>query len=149
MIAGLPTVSLFFAGLLAGEELIVCLGVAPALARLESWAHILARQQLILRLRVVVPILLLLTIATSLAATFSVTASAHLDDRLGALVALGAFSALTLAGTVPINQTILAWDAGHLPQNWARVLRRWERLDSARLGLAIIAFALQISASRV
>ena len=50
---------LFLIGVLAGEELIVRYGLHPALSRLDDRAHLLARQALVRRLRVVVPIVML------------------------------------------------------------------------------------------
>jgi uncharacterized membrane protein len=48
----------------------------------------------------------------------------------------------TLAGTAPINQAALRWDAAGPPADWLDVIRRWERLDTVRAAAATLAFAL-------
>jgi hypothetical protein len=50
---------LFLIGVLAGEELIVRYGIHRALCSLEDHAHLLVRQALVRRLRVMVPIVML------------------------------------------------------------------------------------------
>jgi hypothetical protein len=52
----------------------------------------------------------------------------------------------TLLGTAPINKAILTWRADSLPENWMSEIRRWERLDTIRTWIGLIAFALMLLA---
>ncbi len=140
----LESASVFFSGLLAGEEFVIRFGVRGPLAGLDQQAHIEMRQGLIRTLRVLVPILFA-------AALFSGTASTilHWDTagrllRLAGVTLLLAFIVLTLLGTVPINQAIGRWDANNPPQGWRDSIRRWEALDTVRTTLAIGAFVLAL-----
>ena len=61
-------VSLFFAGVLAGEELVICYGVRTVIAVLDQQPQIQLRHALIRRLRAVVPAIFILTALSLLAA---------------------------------------------------------------------------------
>jgi hypothetical protein len=134
-------VSLVAAGLLAGEETVVRYGVRGPLASLATPAHIELRQSLIRTLRILVPSIF----AVALLAGLAVTLLAGPGDRgfavrCAGLAALAAFIALTLAGTVPINKAVLGWNRDAPPGDWRRLIRRWERLDTVRTWLALLAF---------
>lgn len=134
--------NLFFAGLLAGEEFVIRFGVRAPLAKLEPQEHIRLRQALIRRLRILVPAIFALAAGTGTA----VVIMGAFDMRAGlpaaAVLTLFAFIALTLGGTVPINQAVLAWDPAAPPPGWRDAISRWERLDSLRTLLALVAFGL-------
>jgi uncharacterized membrane protein len=129
--------SLFLAGLLAGEELVVRYGVHPALASLGEHASIGARQALILKLRILVPSIFLPTAATSVIAL--------LVDwspwRLAGSLLLLAWGLTTGIGTVPINSAVIQWDAAAPPADWHDVIARWARIDILRSSAALVAFA--------
>ena len=144
--SGLLLTNLFCAGLLAGEEVAVCLGLRGPLAGLDQHAHITMRQALIRTLRVIVPILLAMTVATGAAVTVQGGDAWAAACRTGAMAALAAFVAVTLAGTVPINQAVLQWHPARPPADWRRTIARWERLDVARMWLGLAAFALFLAA---
>jgi hypothetical protein len=57
-----------------------------------------------------------------------------------------AFISITLGGTVPINQAILTWDVAAPPKDWQTLVKRWERLDTARTWGAVSAFCLFLAA---
>jgi hypothetical protein len=61
--------NLLSAGILAGEEFVICYGVRAAVASLDQQPHIQLRQALIRRLRVLVPIIFGLTILSGAATT--------------------------------------------------------------------------------
>jgi uncharacterized membrane protein len=137
-------VSVFFAGLLAGEEFVVRFGVRGPLTSLPDGPHILARQALIRTLRVLVPVLYLLTLSSAVAAT-CVDGPSYLPVRAAGVAALLVWLALTLGGTVPINVAAIEWDADAPPANWRSQIERWERLNTLRTAAAIIAFSLLLT----
>ena len=101
--------NLFFAGVLAGEELVICYGVRTVVAVLDQRPQIQLRHALIRKLRALVPAIFILTALSGLAAM-------SLDGtgpgfRLRCLAALGLliWVVTTLFGTVPISQDTLAW----------------------------------------
>lgn len=136
----LEAIGLVLAGLLAGEEFIVRYGVQPALSALEDRPHILARQALVRRLRIVVPILMIPTVLVGIA----VLAFGGTDDgfgfRIAGVVALIAFVLFSFLGTVPINIKVNDWDVEQPPADWKATVRRWETIDVFRSGAAVIAF---------
>lgn len=125
---------LVFAGLLAGTELIVRYGVQPALRSLPDGPHVLARQALVRRLRVVVPVLI---VPTVLVAFVAAGGSALRWAGVGCLVV---FLLTAAFGTVPLNIRVDGWDPERPPADWKAVVRRWERLDVLRSTAAIAAF---------
>ena len=135
-------VNLFVAGLLAGEELVVRVGVRGPLAGLEDRPHIEMRQALILRLRVVVPTIFLATLATGVAVVILVGGQVGAVARYAALLALVVWLVVTAFGTVPINAAALEWDPDAPPADWKLLIDRWERLNSVRALAAAAAFAL-------
>ncbi len=136
--------SAFLAGLLAGEEFVICFGVRQPLAALAPQPHIEMRQGLIRTLRVLVPILFALTLFSGLAATIIHWNETVQTPRVGSVALLLAFIILTLLGTAPINKAVGSWDAAAPPQGWQATIRRWEVLDSMRTALAIGAFTLAL-----
>ena len=133
----LETISLLFAGILAGLEFIVRYGVQPALRTLPDEAHILARVALVRRLRVVVPAVMLPTVVLAIA----VTIAGGGGFRWAGSAALVAFLLFSFLGTVPINIKVIEWRAEDPPADWPATVRRWERIDVFRSSAAIIAFA--------
>jgi uncharacterized membrane protein len=138
-------VSVFFAGLLAGEEFVIRFGIRGPLASLPEEPHILIRQALIRTLRVLVPVLYLLALFTTLATT-CIDGASYLPVRAGAVAALFAWIALTLGGTVPLNAAAAEWDAAAPPADWRPLIDRWERLNTFRTAAAVVAFGLLLVA---
>ncbi len=136
--------SVFFSGLLAGEEFVILFGVRGPLARLDQRSHIEMRQGLIRTLRVLVPILLATALFSGIASTILHWNDAGRPLRLASVLLLVAFILLTLLGTVPINQVVGRWDAKNPPHGWQSSIRRWETFDSVRTMLAIGAFVLAL-----
>ncbi len=133
----LEWISLFLAGLLAGEELVVRYGVHPSLAALGERSSIEARQALVLKLRILVPAIFLPTALTSVIAQL-VEPSLW---RVTGLLLLLVFGLTTGIGTVPINSAVIEWNAAAPPSNWHAVIVRWQRIDVLRSSAAILAFA--------
>ncbi len=140
-------ISVFGAGLLAGEEFVIRYGVRGPLARLEQEPHIRMRQGLIRTLRILVPAILLPTLLSAVAVTIvdGAGAGAGLVFRCVAILALLAWVAITLRGTVPINEAALDWDPAAPPGDWRALVDRWEDLNSVRAWLAVGAFALLLA----
>ncbi len=134
-------VNLFFAGLLAGVELIVCYGLRRALTVLDQVPHILIRQALIRRLRVLVPAIFGPAVLTAVAA---------LDGsllRYLALIPVLTGVLVTAFGTVRINGAAVDWDPQAPPAGWQTLITRWERQDLVRCWSALAAFALLLLAA--
>ena len=139
--------TVFFAGLLAGALFVIDYGVGRAVAAvLDEQSQIQVRQALIGSLRVLVPVIFVLTILSGVAITVLDGVDPGFAFRLaGLLVVLTSFL-FTLLGTAPINQTIRTWQPGAPPKNWRTLVSQWERLDRARTWAAVMAFALFLTA---
>jgi Domain of unknown function (DUF1772) len=138
--------NLFFAGVLAGEELVICYGVRTVVAVLDQQPQIQLRHALIRKLRALVPAIFILTALSGLAAM-------SLDGtepsfRLRCLAALGLliWAVITLFGTAPINKNALTWRPDAPPNHWRGLVSRWERFDIARCWAAVISFAFLVAA---
>ncbi|ADJ46152.1 hypothetical protein AMES_4327 [Amycolatopsis mediterranei S699] len=136
---------LFVIGVLAGEELIVRYGLHPALSRLDDHPHLLARQALVRRLRVVVPIVMLPAAALA-AAVLVVVTGPGLALRWATVLAMVTFLLLSFLGTVPINIKVGGWRADAPPPGWQAVIARWARLDILRSAAATAAFLFAVLA---
>jgi hypothetical protein len=140
-------ISLFFAGMLAGEEFIVRYGLSTLLTAMDDQPHIRLRQSLIRRLRLIVPIIFLATLASAIASLIlDGGSSGSFNLRCGGLCVLFIWIAITLIGTVPINKNVLEWRPAVLPVNWKALIIRWQRLDTWRAWLAILAFVFFLAA---
>ena len=137
----------FLAGILAGEELVVRYGVHPALGALDAPSQIRARQALIIRLRVLVPAIFLLTAASAIAVLILDGSGAGFAFRCAAVAALLCWILVTAIGTVPINKGTLDWRPEAPPANWRALVTRWERLDVIRSSAAVLAFAFLLTAA--
>ncbi|WP_103379953.1 anthrone oxygenase family protein [Pseudonocardia dioxanivorans] len=137
----LPAVAAAFAGVLAGGELLVRWGIAPALTALPDHSHLLARQSLVRRLRVLVPAVMVPTVV--LAVVAAVLAGGVLP-WLGVGV-LAVFVLVSAFGTVPINIRVDGWDAADPPADWHALVRRWQRIDVVRSTAALVAFLVLLA----
>ncbi|MFC4949710.1 anthrone oxygenase family protein [Pseudonocardia sp. GCM10023141] len=145
-VAVLQFVGLFLAGILAGEEFIVCYGIQPALSTLADRSHILARQALIRRLWVVVPTIMIPTVVAGIAVLVVSGTGPGIASRWATVIALVAFVLFSFLGTVPINIQVDAWSVDRPPDDWKSEIRRWQRIDVFRSGAAILAFAFALVA---
>jgi hypothetical protein len=133
-------ISVLFAGLLAGEEFVIRYGVRGPLASLDDQSHILFRQALIYKLRILVPAIYVLTLVSAVAVTVLDGTDGGMAFRGAAIAALAAWIAATLGGTVPINEAVLEWSASAPPATWRTQVDRWEHLNTLRIWAAVIAF---------
>jgi len=135
---------LFLAGILAGEELIVRYGVQPALSSMADTPHLHARQALVRRLRVVVPIIMIPTVLVEVAVLVLVDSGPGLALRWATVIALAAFLLISFLGTVPINIQVNDWQVDAPPADWKAVVHRWEQIDVFRSSAALLAFAFAL-----
>jgi hypothetical protein len=139
----LEFVNLFCAGILAGIEFVVRYGIRGSITVLDEQPQIRLRQALIRRLRVTVPIVFASTALSAVA----VTILAGTGFRYAGLLAVLGWTLVTFVGTVPINKATLTWQPAAPPANWRALVRRWERLDTARWWAAALVFALFLTAT--
>lgn len=140
-------VNLFWTGIFAGIEFIVCFGVRGSLHVLDEQPNIQIRQALIRRLRVLVPAVFVLTAISGVTvAVLEFTAPGFVFRCAGVLAVL-TWTLATFGGTVPINEAVLTWQPDAPPENWKAVVKRWERLDLVRTWAALAAFACFLTAA--
>lgn len=140
ILAILEVVQLVVIGLLAGEELIVRYGVQPAMDSLPDHAHVQTRIALVKRLKGIVPIMMLPTVAASIALLIVAGGAPGLAWRISGLAALVGFLLFSFFGTVPINMKINDWNGDEPPADWHDVAHRWETIDTFRSSAAILSF---------
>ncbi|WP_432840807.1 anthrone oxygenase family protein [Dactylosporangium sp. CA-092794] len=136
----LQAIGLCLAGILAGEEFIVRYGIQPALRGLDDHAHVAARVALVRTLRIVVPIVMLPTVALGVAVLIVSGSGTGAGFRWAGMAALAAFMLFSLLGTVPINIKVIEWRADNPPPDWRATVLRWQRIDTLRSSAAILAF---------
>lgn len=140
-------IGLFLAGLLAGIELVVRYGIHPALVALPDRVHLAARHEIVRVVRVIVPAILLPSVALSIAVVVVTGTGDGLAFRWAGLAAYGAYLVVVFVGTVPINDRFFDWDLDAPPDDWKNVITRWAQIDVVRSSLAILAFALFLIAA--
>jgi len=145
----IPAASLLLSGLLAGAEFMVRYGVQPALSALPDRPHIQARQTLIGRLRVLVPIMMVPTLALGISFLVTGGSMAGLPFRWAGTLSLLAFALVSFIGTVPINIRVYDWNMDALPDHWRKVIQQWALIDVFRSSFAILAFLCYILALTV
>ena len=145
VLAAARTINLVAAGLLAGNELGSKLTAHPALAELPPRTHVEAEQALTRRYGRVMPVFMTATLATYLPvlALEPRRASRRSLLALAGLGCHGAMLAITLTRNLPINERLLALDAGAAPYEEFQELRaRWERLHTVRNVLNVTALTV-------
>jgi uncharacterized membrane protein len=139
--------SLFFTGLLAGIEFLVCFGLRAPLAVLDVGPQIRVRQALIKRLRVLVPAVFLLAATSGVTVAVLGGSAPGIVFRGMGLLAVLSWTLATFLGTVPINEALLTWQPDAPPENWKAIIIKWERLDLVRTSGALTAFACFLTAA--
>jgi uncharacterized membrane protein len=143
----IETINLFFAGLLAGEEFVICYGVRRSMAQLDKLPQTQLRHALILKLRLLVPAIFLPAAVSGVVMTMMAGTTPGYLLRGAGLLCLFGWTLITFLGTVPINKSALAWNPEALPSNWQDIVARWERLDIARCWMAVLSFVLLLAAT--
>ena len=126
--------NLFLSGLLTGNEFGGLIGFHPALYRLPTEAHASAEQHITKRFARIMPPFMVATIVSFV----PVLSLGHDDRRSSRLTQAGMFCYLamlgvTFAGNMPANRRTLELDAGSVPREEFRALRRrWDGFHAAR-----------------
>ena len=138
--------NLFFAGVLAGEEFVICYGVRTVIAVLDQQPQIQLRHALIRKLRALVPAIFTLTALSGVAALSLDGTGAGYRFRCFAAFGLLIWGMTTVLGTAAIKKYALTWRPDAPPTNWRVLVGRWERFDMARCWAAVISFAFLAAA---
>jgi hypothetical protein len=139
--------NLFFAGLLAGSEIVIHYGLRIPTEVLDEKAQIQLRQALILRLRVLVPAFFVPTGVSGIAITVLESSAVGFWFRCAGIFALMLWIIIRVIGTVPINSDTLTWQPAAPPENWKALINHAERFHSVGVWAAVIAFALFLTAT--
>src|SRR5262245_14437754 len=120
-------VNLFFAGVLAGMEIVIHYGLRAPTAVLSARAQLQLRQPMVLRLRILVPLCCVPTALSGGAIAVLEGAAAGLWFRCGGLLAMLVWIVIRVIGTVPINSATLTWELESPPEDWKARVDRAER----------------------
>ena len=142
----LDFVNVFFAGILAGIEVVIHYGLRAPAEVLDEQSQIQLRQALILRLRVLVPSFFVPMAVSGIAITVLDGAEPGFAFRCAGVLATFTWILIRVIGTVPINSATLTWDPNAPPKNWRALVSRSERFHIAGTWAAVAAFALFLMA---
>ena len=138
----LDFVSVFFAGLLAGIELVLHYGLRGAADILNEQSQLQFRQALILRLRVLVPTFFVPTAVLGIAVTILDGVTPGFWFRGAGVLALLIWIWTRIVGTVSINSDTLTWQPDAPPKDWKTQVNHAERFHSIATWAVVAAFAL-------
>jgi len=134
-------VNVFFAGLLAGTELLIHYGLRVPMQVLTDRSQLQLRQALVLRFRVLVPAFFVPTAVSGIAVAGLDGASPGAWFRWAGVVAVIVWIAIRIIGTIPINSATLTWSLDAPPVNWRNLIDHAERFHIVGTWVAVIAFA--------
>ncbi len=143
----LDFVNLFFAGILAGIEIVIHYGLRSPAEVLDEQSQILLRQALILRLRVLVPAFFVPTAVSAIAVTVLDGGAPGFWFRCAGVLAVLIWILIRVIGTVPINSATLTWLPGAPPKNWRAQVNHAERFHIVGVWAVIMAFAFFLTAT--
>jgi hypothetical protein len=138
--------NLFFSGMLAGIETGVHYGLGAPPKALSEQAQIQLRQALVLKLRVLVPVFFVPTLASAIALTAIDGSSPGLWLRYTGLLALILWIVIRIIRTVPINSATLTWNPEAPPKDWRVQVEASERFDVLGVWASVITFVCFIAA---
>ena len=139
-------VNLFFAGILAGMEIVIHYGLRAPSEVLGEQAQIQLRQALIMRLRVLVPAFFVPAAVSGIVVTVLDGGASGFWLRCIGLFAVLIWILIRIVGTVPINSATLTWQPGTPPKNWKESVNHAERFHIVGVWAAVAAFALFLAA---
>jgi hypothetical protein len=142
----LEFVSLFFAGILAGVEIVIHYGLRAPAATLDERAQLALRRALVFRLRVLVPAFFVPAALAAIAVTVVDGGARGFDCRGAALAAIAVWTATRVIGTVGINSATIEWQPSAPPANWRALVDRAERFHIVGVWAAVAAYALLLTA---
>jgi hypothetical protein len=140
-VIALEVASLFFAGILAGMEVVIHYGLRRPAEVLDDSSRLQLRQALVIRLRVLIPAFFVPTIFSGLGVTILGGLTPAFWWRCVALFALLVWIVIRVIGTVPINKATVDWDARAPPKDWKAQIDRAERFHILGVWAAVLAFA--------
>jgi hypothetical protein len=139
-------VNLFFAGMLAGIETAVHYGLGAPPKALSEESQIQLRQALVLKLRILVPIYFVPTVASAVALTAIDGSTPGVWLRYLGLLALLIWILIRVIRTVPINSATLAWNPEAPPKDWRLRVETSERSHVLGVWASVIAFVCFMTA---
>jgi hypothetical protein len=142
----LDFVTLFFAGILAGIEIVIHYGLRAPAEVLDEPSQIQFRQALVLRLRVLVPAFFIPTVVSGIALTVLEGVAPGFGFRCAAVLAMLIWILIRVIGTVPINSATLTWQSSAPPKNWKALVNHAERFHIIGVWSVVIAFAFFLTA---
>jgi hypothetical protein len=143
----LDFMNLFFAGILAGIEIVIHYGLRSPAEVLDEQSQILLRQALILRLRVLVPAFFVPTAVLAIAVTALDGGAPGFWFRCAGVLAVLIWILIRVIGTVPINSATLTWQPSAPPKNWRAQVNHAERFHIVGVWAVIMAFAFFLTAT--
>ena len=142
----LDFINLFFAGILAGIEIVIHYGLRAPAEVLDEQSQIRLRQALVLRLRVLVPAFFVPTAVSGIAATVLDGGAPGFWFRCAGVLAVLTWILIRVIGTVPINSATLTWQPGAPPKNWRALVNHAERFHIVGVWAVVMAFAFFLTA---
>ena len=139
-------INLLFAGVLAGSEIGIHYGVGEPPPVVGDTVSIQIRQAATRRLRILVPVLFLVTALTAIVVTVWGVQRPYSGFRYGALLCLVIWIATRALVTVPVNSAVLEWSASSPPAGWKARIALAERFHIVGVWASVIAFMCLLAA---
>lgn len=137
----LAVITVFFAGILAGIEIVIHYGLRAPAEILNEQSQIQLRQALVLRLRVLVPAFFVPTAVSGIAVTVLEGAAPGLWFRCVGVLAMLIWIMIRVIGTIPINSATLTWRPDAPPKNWRALVNHAERFHIVGVWAVVMVFA--------
>jgi hypothetical protein len=142
-------INLFFAGILAGVEIVIHYGLRAPSEVLSEPSQLQLRQALVLRLRVLVPAFFVPTALSGIAIAVLDGGAAGLWFRCAGLLALLVWIVIRIIGTVPINSATVTWDLAAPPKDWKAQVARAERFHDVGVWAVVLTYACFLATTAV
>jgi hypothetical protein len=142
-------VNLFFAGILAGMEIVIHYGLRAPTEVLSDQSQLQLRQALVLRLRVLVPAFFVPTALSAIAIAVLEGAAVGLWLRCVGLLATLVWIVIRIIGTVPINSATLTWELAAPPKDWKAQVARAERFHDIGVWVMVLSYACFLATTAV
>jgi uncharacterized membrane protein len=134
--------ALLNSALLTGNEFAVGAFVHPSLKRLAAEPHVLGVQQIGKIYGSVMPFWMASVVLLSGSLLFFASFPSTVWYLYAAATLFFALAIVfSLLGPVPINNQVMGWDAGNLPDNWLESRERWDSLHNIRIAILILGFS--------
>jgi hypothetical protein len=146
LITILDFATLFFAGILAGVEIVIHYGLRGPSEVLDERSQLQLRQALVLRLRVLVPAFFVPTAVLGITLTVLNAGTPGFWYRCAAVLTVLIWILIRIVGTVPINSATVSWQLSDPPKNWKALVDHAERFHIVGVWVAILAFVFFLTA---